>query len=349
MKGDKKKIFCHECGASYSIDISKIPETTRYFKCLKCGHRVPLLSRLVKPKKRRCPDAAPCKDGKGQKGESTDDCATSWSCLEADGWSGAATDHAMDDGEGDSWLAVYGDIMSLLLIFFILMFAISTINRKKFETVMEAVSKALGGHVSYATVRPPVAAPLPRKQPPVPQNEIILDKIKRQIAEDNAGLSAVLAKLSRLINENSLQDKFMLLQETKGIVIVTRDMSMFDRGSADIKDNIKPFLQQIGTILKQIDNDILVEGHTDDIPIHSARFSSNWELSVMRATNVVHFLAQNCAIKPDRLGAAGYAYFRPRYPMNSPDKVKNRRIEIIVKRKYADQAAAQLMRLQEGS
>ena len=156
-------------------------------------------------------------------------------------------------------------------------------------------------------------------------------------------------QLEGFIVDNHLQDKFVVVDEDQGLALIAQDLAMFAAGSATIRQEVQPYLLKIGAILQQIDHNIVVEGHTDNIPINTTRFSSNWELSVMRATNVIHFLTAQSFLDPTRLTAAGYAFYRPRYDMTSAAKARNRRIEVIIRKKYSRQLVDELLQLGKGT
>ncbi|MFZ5585615.1 MAG: flagellar motor protein MotB [Thermodesulfobacteriota bacterium] len=317
----KSKVTCYHCRSSYMLDLAKVPAGTQAFKCVKCGNEVPILARVL-PGEAKAPAvaaAAPAAAGAAQASRAGRE------PEELDLDRPQADPYPAEEGE--SWLAVYGDMMSLLLVFFVLMFAISTIDKHKFETVVEAVSQALGGNVRFE--REPAPAPSVPSLPPDP-----LAELRSKARQEADAMSGIQARLQALVEQDNMQRNLAVKNEPKGVVLILQDMAMFDLGSAEIKPEIRPLLVRIGALLKGMPNEIVVEGHTDNLPISTARFASNWELSVMRATNVVHFLLEQARLEPARVAAAGYAYFRPRHDFGSPDNSKNRRIEIVVQRRY---------------
>jgi chemotaxis protein MotB len=119
--------------------------------------------------------------------------------------------------------------------------------------------------------------------------------------------------------------------DQRGLVISVREAGSFSIGSAELVPEAQDLFRQISLNLVDISNHVRVEGHTDDVPIHTPRFASNWELSTARATNVVAFFTEEAGLAPGRLSAAGYAEFHPRVPNDSPDhRAENRRVDIIV-------------------
>ncbi|HDL19055.1 MAG TPA: chemotaxis protein MotB, partial [Bacteroidetes bacterium] len=118
-----------------------------------------------------------------------------------------------------------------------------------------------------------------------------------------------------------------------GIAIRMKEKLLFDLGKADIKPSASPILKKIGALAKGWPNNIRVEGHTDNLPIHTLQFPSNWELSAIRAINVVHFLQDQCQVSPTKIYSIGYGENRPLVPNDSPDnRSKNRRVEIYLEK-----------------
>jgi chemotaxis protein MotB len=333
MKPIKTKVTCYECGSSYSLDLSRLAPQVHKIKCMKCGKPVPILQRVLQAKTEAKP--TPSEDEpKSSKKETPPADFQLYSDPDM-----AITETADGGEEGGGWLASYGDMITILMAFFVLMFAISNVDKKKFEIAMQSVNNALGGTLTFPRVDAPSSSSSTSKT--IPPNP--LDLFKTQVQTEKDTLAAVREQLQKFIVENRLQDRFTLLDENDGLVLIAQDMTMFDLGRAEIHADVLVFLRKIGAILRVIENDIAVEGHTDDLPIHSGRFSSNWELSVMRATNVVHFLVAECGLDPKRLAAAGYAYYRPRFALDSSEKEKNRRIEMVVRKKYADNLVDELL------
>jgi chemotaxis protein MotB len=121
---------------------------------------------------------------------------------------------------------------------------------------------------------------------------------------------------------------------SEGLVISLREVGFFDSGSADIQTS-QPAFQRLAEVLLATGSDIRVEGHTDNVPIHNARFSSNWDLSTARATAIVRLFIVKYGLHPDRLAASGYAEFRPIARNDeSAGRAQNRRVDIVVPRKH---------------
>ncbi|MBO8138204.1 MAG: flagellar motor protein MotB [Desulfotomaculum sp.] len=229
----------------------------------------------------------------------------------------------------ERWLITYADMITLLMIFFIVMYTMSKIDAKRFEAIAESLHKAMGGQGAIMYDAGPRVSPGtydstdPGKLRDYNRDAQSLVKIKEQIEE--------------YLKKNGLQNKVTVTLEDRGVVVSFMDVVLFPLGSAQLTPESSEILQRVGKILSQVDNYIRVEGHTDNWPIHTSRFPSNWELSTARATTVVKELTKNHQIEPERLSATGYGEYRPRRPNDSAENRRyNRRVDIVVLRSRYD-------------
>ncbi|MCB2184985.1 MAG: zinc-ribbon domain-containing protein [Deltaproteobacteria bacterium] len=313
----KVKLNCLNCGAVYALDPAKVPPGRASLKCLSCGSQIPLSEdKLAR-------DPAPDGGDNPPPGRGSGRGALDAPALEFSGL--GRGEGVLARGAGESafggWLALYGDVMSILLVFFVLLFAMSTLDPGKFQAVLGAVSQSLGGRIQYVALPPEI---------PLEKAEALLNKVQLE----SYAFKALQSQLQGLIYRDNLQAKVLLQDEKGGLVLIAQDVTMFDSGQADIKPEIKPFLLSVGRMLEGTNNDVVIEGHTDDVPINTSQFASNWELSVTRATNVLHFLLDHSNLSPRRISAAGYAFYRPRWSFDGAEAGKNRRIEIVIKKVY---------------
>ena len=140
--------------------------------------------------------------------------------------------------------------------------------------------------------------------------------------------------LAKLINDNGYGNAIRLEETARGITIHILDEILFTSGEADLSNSSLSVLNNLGSILKDIPNDIRVEGHTDNIPINTAKFPSNWHLSVMRALNTAYYLINNVKLQPDRVSIVGYSEYKPVAENTSPEgRSLNRRVDITIIRK----------------
>ena len=141
-------------------------------------------------------------------------------------------------------------------------------------------------------------------------------------------------KIKEYLEQNDLQDKVKVVNEDQGLLLRFQDSILFDQGSASLKSQSNVILKYISDILKSPnfkDKFITVEGHTDNVPIRNSTYSSNWELSVARACNVVRYLIEVQGLNPTRLSAAGYSEYHPVGKNDTVENMgKNRRVDIMI-------------------
>jgi chemotaxis protein MotB len=138
-------------------------------------------------------------------------------------------------------------------------------------------------------------------------------------------------QLKKLINDEKLADYVNVIVEEKKVRIVLKQPILFDSGSAELKPDAGPVLADIGAVIQKTRNPIDIEGHTDNVPIHTGKYDSNWDLSFDRAYSVIKFMVKDVGISPLRMKTIGYGEYRPIAPNdNSDNRSKNRRIEINV-------------------
>jgi chemotaxis protein MotB len=148
---------------------------------------------------------------------------------------------------------------------------------------------------------------------------------------DLGKLSMLKQEVETRVAEDSLQDRIETLQDERGLVIRVMESAAFDPGSADLKPQIYPVLSVLSHELASLPNHVRVEGHTDNTPIATPRYPSNWELSTARSTGVVRYLVEQLKVDPRRVSALGYAEYRPIADNDTPaGRSRNRRVDIIV-------------------
>ena len=144
------------------------------------------------------------------------------------------------------------------------------------------------------------------------------------------GLAPIIRQFVQMLDEFGLQKDVEYTISTEGLVLQVFDSALFDRGVSEISPRAFPFLNKIAHIISNSTHDVRIEGHSDNLPIHSEKFPSNWDLSTTRAVNVVRYLADKGKCSPKRLSAAGFGEFQPIFPNDTPEhRAKNRRVEFI--------------------
>ncbi len=223
----------------------------------------------------------------------------------------------------ERWLVSYADFITLLFAFFVVMFAVSQVDSKKVGRFTESFSKAVGVDIFPQ----PGKGIMPGVSDAVPGLDSDPAKTSALPAELE-GLQATLSKTQE--GEEPASPAIQMVARRHELVLRLNDGLLFDSGNDAIREPAVKVLQRIVAELKKRQVDVRVEGHTDNRPIHTARFRSNWELSTSRATAVVALLAGEGLLAP-RLSAAGYGEFHPLGENGTEDgRRKNRRVDLIV-------------------
>ncbi|WP_353684490.1 OmpA family protein [Thermodesulfovibrio sp. 3907-1M] len=196
------------------------------------------------------------------------------------------------------WLISYSDFLTLLFTFFVALYALSTVDITKAEkmtTSLRKVFKVIDEPISFEEDR----------------NKAIIEDL-RKLLNDISGIN--------------------IKSDARGVVITFPDALLFSSGSAELKPEAYDALTRIAEKLKEIPGKVAIEGHTDNVPISSSIYKSNWELSAARASSVLHFLLQK-GLNPDRFMIAGYGEYRPVASNDTEEgRAKNRRVELIILR-----------------
>lgn len=219
----------------------------------------------------------------------------------------------------ERWLITYADLITLLLAFFIMMYTFSKQDSEKYREVT--------GHLRTIFTGGPAVASHGNKAGSAPFDVSFMAagstrEVKRKLEQE----------ISR-IGSNGIagQKKISVANDQRGIVVQILDEAFFDPGKADLKEGAKKTLDLITPVISGLSNPVRVEGHTDNVPISTGEFRSNWELSARRATEVVRYLIERHNLSPGRVSAVGYAEYHPVAPNDTAEnRSRNRRIEIIL-------------------
>lgn len=226
----------------------------------------------------------------------------------------------------ERWLLSYADFITLLMIFFIIMYSMSNLDKEKYKQVAAGLNKAMGGGGGSNIIGKDGGVSIDDEWAPTNTNVVNL--------EEEQKLEKVKEVVDKYLKESGLENSVASAVEERGLVLSFKDSLFFDSGKADIKAEQINRLVQIGKILNQpIINGsyIRVEGHTDNRPISNSAYKSNWDLSVIRASNVAQVLISQSGMDPRRVSAAGYGEFRPKADnKDESGKAKNRRVDILI-------------------
>ncbi|MGP4041555.1 flagellar motor protein MotS [Gracilibacillus sp. D59] len=245
------------------------------------------------------------------------------------------------------WMVTYSDMVTLILVFFVLLFSMSQIDAKKFraiaeafrsETIFEAMPSIIEEEFPTENVEVQKEAEnhdksedtaSPEDQAGQEQTEPELNTVEGTPDQDE--LDELLAEVESYLNEHDLNRVISATRTDQGVVLVLQESVLFETGEAQILDPAKPFLNKVSALLSNIPNEVRVEGHTDNRPISSYRYPSNWELSGARASSVIRFLINSNDFKESRFIAAGYGDTRPVASNDSAEGWSaNRRVEIVI-------------------
>jgi len=235
-----------------------------------------------------------------------------------------------------AWITTFSDLMSLLLTFFVLLLSFSTVNEDDFENAIGALQGALGVLDGQPILTSPVKLHVPI--------------VRGDITEARPTMHDAKAEIEEITEEEEQQQNVEVTEGEEGIVIRIRDRAVFSSGEADIKDEFKSLLSRIGQVINRISNQVVIEGHTDNVPISNDAFANNHWLSSARALQVLDYFADQVGIARTRLSASGFGEYRPVDPeANQSDpavQAQNRRVEIrILYNKDAEEADADSVRV----
>lgn len=221
------------------------------------------------------------------------------------------------DGGVAAWVLTFADLMSLLMAFFVLLYSMSEVDKAKFEEFGKSMREALGKPIKLnADIEyiDPEMAPTP-------------EQIKEQIQQTTQDAEALKKLLQPQIEEKVVE------VEQHGQVIMIRmlQQGVFGSGNAKLEDDFIPVLEKISQKLNTVDGELIVSGHTDNVPVKGGQYRSNWELSASRAYSVIEVLQSMHNIPEDRFVLRGFGDTRPQAPNDTAEnRAKNRRVEIMI-------------------
>ncbi len=221
----------------------------------------------------------------------------------------------------ERWLVSYADFITLLFAFFVVMYSISSVNVGKYRTVSESIRAALNPVVSPPSSPTPIALSASKAALTAPDapgsKEVVIRKLRNLVKSIKAIPQMSTVRITEKINGD--------------IVITIPDQLLFNSGEAAVRSEALPFLEGLGGAIVELNRHTKVEGHTDNVPIRTPHFPSNWELSAGRAVMVVRVLSELYGVPSDHLAAVGHADTRPVTGNLDPEqRAKNRRVEVII-------------------
>ncbi|MGG4488377.1 flagellar motor protein MotB [Metabacillus idriensis] len=229
----------------------------------------------------------------------------------------------------ESWLLPYADLLTLLLALFIVLFAMSSVDAQKFQMLARAFNSTFTGGTGVLEYPSPI--PDGEMEQLDQEKEKTPDKEKQETLEQEK-LKEIQKKVNAYIAANSLETKLKTTLTDEGLLITILNDIFFDSGQSDIRKKDEQLAKEISNLLvMNPPRNIIVSGHTDNVPIQNAEYESNWHLSVMRAVNFMKLLLENEQLDPRAFSAKGFGEYNPVADNKTKQgQQKNRRVEILI-------------------
>ncbi|NHN33914.1 flagellar motor protein MotB [Paenibacillus agricola] len=247
----------------------------------------------------------------------------------------------------ERWLITYADLITLLLIFFVIMYAMSQVDTKKYEVLAQSLNLE---YTKSESIMPQGAGVLGSLNP-AQANEGNLkeddNKDKKEQVDKEVQLNELrekqfqdlMEKIQQYIQQQNLQSQIFVANTSRGINVTLNDLFLFDLGRADLKRDAYPILDKLSTLLPTLDSVISIEGHTDNVPLATGSlFKDNWRLSSERSLSVLRYFTDTMGLEPKKFMSSAFADTHPVADNSTPEnRSKNRRVEIIVLREAPQQ------------
>jgi chemotaxis protein MotB len=214
----------------------------------------------------------------------------------------------------DAWLATYGDMVTLVLTFFVLLYSFSSVNEKKLKEISAALTSLLGGGTSGESI--------------LEGGNGILEEV---VPEDVGVQNSTFTKVSEFLENNGLKDIAQIKTDDRGVIIELNDKILFESGKSELIPESRGVLDKISGLLGTLDNTFIIEGHTDNVPIDTYKFNDNWDLSSSRANSVIRYFTKIKGLDVNKFNSAAYGEFKPLVDNSTEEnRAKNRRVNILI-------------------
>ncbi|WP_019639964.1 flagellar motor protein MotB [Paenibacillus fonticola] len=243
----------------------------------------------------------------------------------------------------ESWLIPYADLMTLLLALFIVLYGMSSTDAKKFEEMSQAFNSVLTGGVGVLDQNSFNSNTKNFNSDnliPKDSSDGMLKKRDELMRKEQQSLEALKKRLDNYIKENGLTTQLNTQLNHSALMITISDNALFSSGEADVKPESRKLAKALSTMLEQFpDYEVVVSGHTDNVPISTSEFPSNWDLSSGRALNFMKILLLNDKLDPKKFSSTGQGEYHPVASNNTSEgRAKNRRVEVSIIRKFQEDA-----------
>jgi len=221
----------------------------------------------------------------------------------------------------DGWLATFADTMTLLLTFFVLLYSFSTVDAAKFKQIASSLQSVLTGQTGKSVLD------LNVKSGEVP---LVGEPVPTTTASNNT--EDIYKKVESFIKDKKLQATIVIKSDSRGVIIQLRENIIFESGKSEIKNISKPVLNSISKLIATFPNDIVIEGHTDNVPISNYLYKNNWQLSSARSLTVLeYFVSSTGQTHLERFKSVAYGQYQPIAPNNNEvNRALNRRVNILI-------------------
>jgi chemotaxis protein MotB len=238
----------------------------------------------------------------------------------------------------ERWLVSYADFITLLFAVFVVLYAMGQSDKKKVEEIAASIQASFGMANAGATA-PKINVITSRSMSVIPSisPQAPIAPLGRQrsgqakVRAEEKDFRQIKASIEAYLVKQGAQSKVSLEITRRGLIVSLKEAGFFDSGKATIKPEAYELVNSIAEVVTQYNNPLRFEGHTDNVPISSAQFPSNWELSTTRATMAVKYLLNNFDVDSNKISATGYAEFRPLADNATPEgRARNRRVDLVM-------------------
>jgi chemotaxis protein MotB len=244
----------------------------------------------------------------------------------------------------DRWLVSYADFITLLFAFFVVLYSSAQVDKRKAGRLALAIQVAFQDLGVFQTSNTKVPLKdddaMPFEKVQIVENVNRDSDLKRLVNPMNGDLSSASAPyplqdaqlaIQKALKPEISRNEVTMSMHREGLVVSLKEMGFFDSGSASIRTGSLDAITRLAAVLKQRPEYLRIEGHTDNVPIHTARFASNWELSTSRATGLIQLLITSYGLPARRLSAAGYGEFHPVAANTTvAGRAQNRRLDVVI-------------------